>query len=361
MEKMMEREKIENSRGHKKSGKSGSVTAFGELMLRLAPEGYGRLVQARTFGATYGGAEANVAVSLANFGLDAGFVTKQPANELGQAALNALRQFGVDTSGIARGGSRIGIYFLEKGASQRPSKVIYDREGSAIARADSADFKWAALLAGRSWLHLTGITPALGPGPRALCFEAAKAAKDLGLTVSLDLNYRRNLWTAEEAGAVLGELASLADIGMANEEDPAALFNIRAGDSDPAFGKINPDSYQEAAKELARRFGWEQTAITLRTSLSASDNIWAAGLYTRGRWLLSRSYPVRIVDRVGAGDSFAAGLIYGNIQGFPPQETLEFAVAASCLKHTIQGDFNMVSLEEAMKLAQGQGAGRVQR
>jgi 2-dehydro-3-deoxygluconokinase len=345
----------------KKTEKSGKVTAFGELMLRLAPEGYSRFVQAGVFSAVYGGAEANTAVSLANLGLDAAFVTKLPAHELGQAAVNALRRFGVDTKGIVRGGGRLGVYFVEKGASQRPSKVIYDRAASAFAEAAPSDFPWPALLAGRDWLHLTGITPALGSGPRKMCFEAAETAKELGLTVSLDLNYRRNLWNQTEAGAVLAELAAYADIGIANEEDPSALFHIHARGCDPAAGKIHPEAYREAAAEMAGRFGWRQTAITLRSSLSASDNLWAAGLYAQGQWFVSRSYPVHIVDRVGAGDSFAAGLIYGTIQGFPPDAALEFAAAAGCLKHTVEGDFNMVSKEEVLRLAQGDSAGRVQR
>ncbi|MDR2495218.1 MAG: sugar kinase [Spirochaetaceae bacterium] len=347
--------------GTEKQKTAEKVVAFGELMLRLAPPGYGRFVQARSFRASYGGSEANTAVSLAGFGLDAAFVTKIPENELGQAAINELRAFGVDTSDVVRGGERLGIYFLEKGASQRPSKVIYDRAGSAIAGALPSDFPWRRILAGAKWLHLSGITPALGPGPRAACLEAAETAKELGLTVSLDLNYRRNLWPPEEAGAFLARLAPYADVGIANEEDAAVLFGIRAQGSDPSSGTIRAESYRTVAEALAARFGWSLTAVTLRSSLSASDNLWAAGLYADGVWRVSASYPIRIVDRVGAGDSFGAGLIYGTIRGYAMPETLEFAVAASCLKHTIEGDFNLVSVEEVRHLAAGDRSGRVRR
>jgi 2-dehydro-3-deoxygluconokinase len=339
----------------------GKIVTFGEIMLRLAPEGYYRFVQARSFGAVYGGGEANAAISLANFGLDSLFVTKLPKHEIGQAALNTLRQFGVDTSRIVRGGSRVGIYFLEKGASQRPSKVIYDRAGSSIAAAVPGDFDWDSILEGASWFHFTGITPALGDSAAEITLAAVQAAKAKGLTVSCDLNYRKNLWSREKAAEVMGKLVKYVDVCIANEEDAADVFGVKAGGSDVAAGKINREGYQETAKTLTDRFGFKKTAITLRESLSASDNNWAAMLYDGGSFYFSKKYPVRIVDRVGGGDSFGAGLIYGLVKGLPPQETLEFAAAASCLKHSIEGDYNLVSVEEVQKLSGGDASGRVQR
>jgi 2-dehydro-3-deoxygluconokinase len=330
-------------------------------MLRLAPEGYYRFAQAQNYGATYGGGEANVAVSLANFGADVAFVTKLPKHEIGQAGVNSLRQFGVDTSRIVRGGNRVGIYFLEKGASQRPSKVIYDRSGSAIATAEPKDFDWNAIFEGASWFHFTGITPALGDNVAAITLEACKTAKAKGLTVSCDLNYRKNLWSREKAGEVMGSLMPFVDVCIANEEDASDVFGIHARNSDVNTGKINREGYEEVAKALTEKFGFKKVAITLRESISANDNNWAAMYYIEGKSYYSKKYAVRIVDRVGGGDSFGAGLIYGTLQGFPPQDTLEFAVAASCLKHSIEGDFNQVSLDEVQKLAGGDGSGRVQR
>jgi 2-dehydro-3-deoxygluconokinase len=343
------------------------VITFGEIMLRLAPEGSYRFVQADTYGTTYGGGEANVAVSLANFGLDAAFVTKLPKHEIGQAAVNSLRRFGVDTSRIVRGGDRVGIYFLEKGASQRPSKVIYDRAHSAIAEAASGDFDWPAIFKGSpggnpaSWFHFTGITPALSDSAAAICLDACRAAKAEGLTVSCDLNYRKNLWSREKAGQVMGQLMEFVDICIANEEDAADVFGIRAANSDVTAGQINTEGYKEVAAALVKRFGFKQAAITLRESISANDNNWAAMLYDGGEYYFSRKYSVHIVDRVGGGDSFGAGLIYGSLEGMPPRERLEFAVASSCLKHTIEGDFNTVSVDEVKKLAGGDASGRVQR
>ncbi|MDR2471038.1 MAG: sugar kinase [Treponema sp.] len=337
------------------------VITFGEIMLRLAPEGYYRFVQAASYGATYGGGEANVAVSLAGFGIPAAFVTKLPAHEIGQAAVNKLREFGVDTSLIVRGGSRVGIYFLEKGASQRPSKVVYDRAHSAIAEAQSGDFNWPVIFKDASWFHFTGITPALSDNAAALCFEASKAARAAGLRVSCDLNYRKNLWTREKAGEVMGRLMEYVDLCIANEEDAADVFGIKAGSSDVTGGKISHEGYREVAAALIKRFGFKEAAITLRESLSANDNNWAAMLCGGTDCYFSKKYPVHIVDRVGGGDSFGAGLIYGALRKMPPQERLEFAVAASCLKHSIEGDFNLVSAEEVQKLAGGDGSGRVQR
>ncbi|MDR1913459.1 MAG: sugar kinase [Clostridiales bacterium] len=337
------------------------VVTFGEIMLRLAPDGYYRFLQARSFGATYGGGEANAAVSLANYGLEAAFVTKLPKHEIGQAAVNFLRQFGVDTSGIARGGNRVGIYFLEKGASQRPSKVIYDRAGSSIATAAPEDFDWEAIFEGVDWFHFTGITPALGENVALICLKAVKIAKDKNITVSCDLNYRKNLWSRDAAAQTMGQLMEYVDVCIANEEDAADVFDIHAADTDVTTGKVNHEGYIQVAKQLTERFGFKRVAITLRESLSASDNNWAGMLYTEGKAYFSKKYPVRIVDRVGGGDSFGGGLIYASLQNFEPKQAIEFAVAASCLKHSVEGDFNMVSVDEVNKLAGGDASGRVQR
>ena len=339
----------------------GKVITFGEIMLRLAPEGYYRFAQAQSYGATFGGGEANVAVSLANFGVDAAFVTKLPKHEIGQAAVNSLRQFGVDTSKIARGGDRVGIYFLEKGASQRPSKVIYDRAGSAIATAAAADFDWAKIFDGAKWFHFTGITPALSDSAAAVTLDALKAAREKGVAVSCDLNYRKNLWSKEKAGEVMAGLMPYVDLCIANEEDSADVFGIHAKNTDITSGAISRDGYKEVAKALIDRFGFKKVAITLRESISANDNNWAAMYCQDGEFYFSKKYAMHIVDRVGGGDSFGAGLIYSNLQGFGPQESVEFAVAASCLKHSIEGDFNQVSVDEVKKLAGGDASGRVQR
>lgn len=330
-------------------------------MLRLAPEGYYRFAQAETFGATFGGGEANVAVSLANYGLDAAFVTKLPTHEIGQMAVNSLRRYGVDTSYITRGGDRVGIYYLEKGASQRPSKVIYDRAYSAIALASKEDFDWEKIFDGAEWFHFTGITPALGDNVAEICLEAVKAAKKLGLKVSCDLNYRKKLWTREKAGKVMAELMPYVDVCIANEEDASDVFGIKAENTDIEGGKIDGEGYKEVAKKLKERFGFSYVAITLRSSISANDNDWAAMLYDGKDCYFSRKYHMHIVDRVGGGDSFGAGLIYAMLDGKDAQGIIEFAVAASCLKHSIEGDYNMVSVAEVESLAGGNASGRVQR
>lgn len=337
------------------------VITFGELMLRLAPEGYYRFVQAESYGATYGGGEANVAVSLANYGLEAAFVSKMPKHEIGQAGINALRRYGVDTSLIVRGGQRVGIYYLEKGASQRPSKVIYDRANSAVALSKKEDYNWDKIFKGADWFHFTGITPALGGELPEICLEACKAAKNIGLLVSCDLNYRKKLWSHEQAGKVMGELCKYVDVCIANEEDAGDVFGIKAENTDITGGKLNREGYKSVARQLAERFGFKKVAITLRTSLSANDNRWAAMLYDGKDYCFSKEYLMHIVDRVGGGDSFGGGLIYACLNGFNSQDTIEFAAAASCLKHSIEGDFNQVSAEEVLKLAQGDGSGRVQR
>lgn len=335
------------------------IVTFGELMLRLAPEGYLRFVQADTLGATFGGGEANVAVSLAGFGEDACFVTKLPAHEIGQAAVNSLRKYGVDTSFIVRGGKRVGIYYLEKGASQRASKVIYDRAGSSVAEASAKDFEWEYILEDAKWFHFTGITPALSDGLAAITKAALIAAKEKGITVSCDLNYRKALWTTEKANAVMSELMPYVDVLIANEEDSEKVFGIKS-DCDITGGDVSAEGNRSVARQLTERFGFKLVAITLRGSLSASDNRWAAMLYDGKDFFDSKEYMIHIVDRVGGGDSFAAGLIYG-LTNFDKQGAIEFAAAASCLKHTIEGDFNLVSVDEVQKLAGGDGSGRVAR
>lgn len=337
------------------------IVTFGEIMLRLAPEGYYRFVQAQSYGATFGGGEANVAVSLANYGMDVAFVTKLPKHEIGQAGINSLRQYGVDTDKIVRGGDRVGIYFLEKGASQRPSKVIYDRANSAIAQATLEDFDWDAIFEGVEWFHFTGITPALSDNMAQICMEACQKAKEKGITISCDLNYRNKLWSKEKAGQVMSQLCKYVDVCIANEEDASDVFGIKAADTDVTKGEVNHDGYKEVARALAERFDFKKVAITLRTSLSANDNLWAAMLYENGEYYFSKQYKMHIVDRVGGGDSFGGGLIYASIQNYSPQQTIEFAVAASCLKHSVEGDFNLMSVEEVTKLAGGDASGRVQR
>ena len=337
------------------------IVTFGEIMLRLAPQGYTRFVQADSYGASYGGGEANVAVSLANFGMNCAFVSKVPKHEIGQAAVNRLREFGVDTSCIVRGGNRIGIYYLEKGASQRPSKVIYDRAHSAIAEAEPADFDWKHIFKNACWFHFTGISPALSDSTAVITADACKAAKDTGLTVSCDLNYRKNLWPREKAAAVMGSLMPYVDLCIANEEDASDVFGIHAADTDISTGQINRSGYEQVAAALTERFAFKQVAITLRESISANDNNWSAMLYSDGNACFSKKYAMHIVDRVGGGDSFGAGLIYAMLNSMSAQEALEFAVAASCLKHSIEGDFNQVSVDEIQKLAKGDASGRVQR
>ena len=340
---------------------SNKIITFGELMLRLAPEGYLRFVQSDKFEATFGGAEANVAVSLANYGEDVAFVTKLPAHEIGQMAVNSLRKFGVDTNKIVRGGNRVGIYYCEKGASQRPSKVIYDRAGSAIAEAVPADFDWKSILEGAKWFHVTGITPALSENAAQITIGACKAAKELGITVSTDLNYRKKLWTKDEARKTMTEVCKYVDYCIANEEDAKDVFGIEADNTDIESGKLNREGYISVAKKLTEAFGFKGVAITLRESLSANDYNWSDMLYTNGEAVFSKKYAMHIVDRVGGGDSFGGGLIYSLLNGYEPQKAIEFAVAASCLKHSIEGDYNMVTVDEVEKLAGGDASGRVQR
>lgn len=337
------------------------VITFGEIMMRLNPEGYRRFVQADRFETSYAGGEANVAVGLAQFGMDAAFVSKVPAHEIGQCAVNELRRFGVDTSLILRGGDRLGLYYVEKGASQRASKVIYDRADSAIAKAAVSEFDWDAIFENVAWFHWTGITPALGGELPEICLEACKAAKAHGVTISCDLNFRKKLWTSAQANAVMSKLMPYVDVCIANEEDAKDVFGIAASGTDIAAGKLSREGYRSVAEQLCARFGFKAVAITLRGSISASDNDWAAMLYTGGETYFSPTYHIRIVDRVGGGDSFGAGLIYAMLNGKAPQDTVNFAVAASCLKHSIEHDFDLVSVSEVEALAAGNASGRVQR
>ena len=336
---------------------------FGEIMMRLNPEGYLRFVQADKFEASYAGGEANVAVSLANYGLDAAFVTKLPDNPLGCAARNEVRRFGVDTSGLVWGGPRLGLYFVEKGASQRGSKVVYDRAGSSIALAKRGDFDWKRIFRGATWFHFTGITPALGGECPAICLDALKYCKAHKITVSCDLNYRGKLWTKAEAGKCMARLVPYVDVLIANEADAADVFGIVGKGSDVESGKLDKDGYVSVAEQLVRRFGCKQVAITLRTSLSAFDNKWAGMLYDAKAKtaFFSKEYALHIVDRVGGGDSFGGGLIYALASKKRPQAAIDFAVAASALKHSIEHDFNQVTVAEVEALAGGNGTGRVQR
>lgn len=337
------------------------IITFGEIMLRLNPEGYTRFVQADRFEASYAGGEANVAVSLANYGMDAAFVSKVPAHEIGQSAVNALRKYGVDTSCMLRGGERLGIYFVEKGASQRASKVIYDRANSAVALSRTEEYDWDKIFEGADWFHWTGITPALGGELPQICLAACKAAKERGVKISCDLNYRKKLWTSEKAGKIMAQLMPYVDVCIANEEDAKDVFGIEAVNTDINAGKLDHSGYVSVAKQLCDRFGFEKVAITLRGSVSANDNDWAAMLYWDGEAYFSPTYRIHIVDRVGGGDSFGGGLIYALLSGKSPQDTINFAVAASCLKHSIEQDFNLVSVQEVEALAGGNASGRVQR
>lgn len=339
------------------------TVTFGEIMLRLAPPGFERFLQTPRFDATFGGGEANVAVALASFGLPAAYVTALPENPIGDAAIAELRRFGVDTSKIIRRKGRIGIYYLEAGANQRASKVIYDRDNSVIALAKPGDFDWEAIFEGAGWFHVTGITPAISASAAALAQESVKKAREKGVTVSCDLNYRKNLWKwGRSASEVMREMMPFVDVAIANEEDVQMALGIQA-DVDVHSGELDRAQYEKLAGKVMSAYpNLQAIAITLRESRSASHNGWSACLQDRERFVLSRHYEItHIVDRVGGGDSFAGGLIYGLLTLGGKQEALEFAVAASCLKHSILGDFNRLSAEEVNALIKGGGSGRVQR
>lgn len=330
-------------------------------MLRLSPEGFNRFVQAEKFNVHYGGSEANVAFSLANYGMSPTFVTKLPDNEIGQSAFNKLRQFGIDTCNIIKEGNRLGIYYLEKGASQRPSKVIYDRANSAMAESKIYDFNWDEIFKDAKWFHFSGITPALSDNLSEICLMACKKAKENDVTVSCDLNYRAKLWSQDKANEVMSKIMKYVDVCIANEEDIEKVFGIKADNTDVEKGQLDYDSYKVVADELLSKFNLSKIACTLRTSISASDNRWTSMLYDGEEFYQAREYEVHIVDRVGGGDSFVAGLIYGFLNNLSNEESLEFATAASCLKHSIEGDFNLVTVEEVKSLVSGNASGRVQR
>lgn len=339
------------------------IITFGEIMMRLDPVGYRRFIQADSFEVTFSGAEANVAVSLANYGMDAAFVCKVPAHEIGQACVNSLRRYGVDTKFVLRGGPRLGVYYCEKGASQRGSKVIYDRAGSSVALSKAEEYDWDAIFDGADWFHWTGITPALGGELPAICLEACKKAHEKGITVSCDLNYRKKLWTTAEAQECMSKLVPYVDVCIANEEDAKDVFGIEAEGTDVEAGKLNKEGYVSVARQLADTFGFKKVAFTLRGSISASVNDWAGMLYDHAsdKAVFSKNYRIQLVDRVGGGDSFGGGLIYAMLDGRDDQGAIEFAVAASCLKQCIEKDFNQVSVAEVEALAGGSGSGRVQR
>ena len=340
------------------------VVTFGEIMLRLASADGVRLASARTLDATYGGGEANVAISLARMGVDAAFVTALPENDLGDAARDFLAGHGVGVAGITTRPGRLGIYFLEPGASQRPSRVLYDRSESSFVQSGPTDFAWESLLAGVAWFHTTGITPALSASAAESAIAAARAARAAGATVSVDLNYRAKLWNwGRPAGDVMADLVAEADVLIGNEEDAEKVFGIHAPGSSVADGTVDAAGYAAVASQLAERFLRLHTiAFTQRGSTSASENTWSGVLWTRDDFHVARSYRIApIVDRVGSGDAFAAGLIYAILDGRAPDAALEFAVAASCLKHTIRGDVNQVSVAEVDALVRGSGSGRVER
>lgn len=341
-----------------------NIVTFGEIMLRLAPPGFLRFTQASSFDVIYGGGEANVAVSCANYGLPVEYVTRLPANDIGDACLNFIRQYGVGTQHIVRGGDRLGIYFLENGAVSRGSKVIYDRANSALATIQPGMIDWESVFADAMWFHWTGITPAISEGAAAVCLEAVKTAKEMGLVVSCDLNYRSKLWKwGKTPGEVMPELVKYSDVAIGNEEDAAKVFGIHAPETDVTSGEIEADAYTFVCEKLKEQFPNLNTiAITLRGSLSASHNTWSAVLWYKNKMYTAPSYDiVPIVDRVGGGDSFMGGLIYGLLNYEDKQNAINFAVAASCLKHTIYGDFNLVSVDEVKKLMGGDASGRVSR
>lgn len=339
------------------------VLSFGEILLRLAAPGYTRLLQKDSLEVSFCGGEANVAVSLAIFGLESSFLTKLPDNDIGRAATNSMRYFGVDTSKIVYGQGRMGTYYLEKGASQRPSKVIYDREYSAIALAERDSFDWDKIFEGVDWFHWTGINPALSDNLADICLDACMEAKKRNIRISCDLNYRKNLWSQEKAQAVMTRLVPYVDVCIANEEDAQKVLGIKADNNDVESGKLNKVGYQAVAEKISEQYGCDYVAFTLRESYSASRNGWSAMLFEKAsqQAYFSREYDIQIVDRVGGGDSFTAGIIYSLITGKGNQETVDFAAASSCLKHTIEGDFNRTSVEEVENLLKNGGNGRVQR
>lgn len=337
------------------------IVGFGDYIVRLNPEGYLRFIQADKFVVNYTGAEANVCVSLSMLGADSEFVTKLPDNAIAHVSLATLKKFGVRTDHIAFGGERMGLYYCEKGASQRPSKIVYDRKFTSFADCRYEDFDWDAIFEGASFFHITGITPAISKTLPEVCIKACEKAKSMGLTISCDLNYRKNLWTEAEARACMSQIMKYVDILVANEEDADKVLGIKAKGSDVEHGQFERESYVDVAQQICKTYGTKMVAVTLRRSISASENEWSGMLYTGGKPYYSKKYMIHLVDRVGGGDSFTAGLLYSLANGYEPQHTIEFAAAASCLKQTMELDFNLASADEVERLVQGDASGRVQR
>ncbi|WP_374165788.1 PfkB family carbohydrate kinase [Arcticibacter sp. MXS-1] len=340
---------------------SKKVVTLGEIMMRLSTPGFERFVQSDSFDVTYGGGEANVAVAVSNYGLNGVFVSKVPDNALGQAAINHIRRYGVDTQFVARGGKRLGIYFLETGASMRASQVIYDRADASIADVDVSEFDFDKIFEGADWFHTTGITPALSDKAATLTEAALKAAKAKGITTSIDLNYRKKLWSKEKAREVMSNLCQYVDVCIGNEEDAETTLGFKSAGTDITKGELNLAGYKDVFQQMKEKFGFKYIASTLRESHSASDNGWSALVYDGNEFYQTKKYEVRIVDRVGSGDSFASGFIYGLVTGMPMGEAAEFGVGASALKHTIPGDLNHATLSEVQTLIKGDASGRVQR
>lgn len=339
------------------------VLSFGEILLRLASPGYTKLFQKDSLDATFCGGEANVAVSLANFGIQSEFLTVVPDNDVGHASLNSLRYFGVDTSKTFFKNGRMGLYYLERGASQRPSKVIYDRAYSSISLVEPTDFDWEALFDGVTWFHWTGIDPALSDNMAQICEQACKKAREKGIAISCDLNFRKNLWSSEKAQKVMSNLVRYVDVCIANEEDADKVLGIKAPNNNVESGKLNKNGYEYVAKKICERYGCRKVAVTLRESINASRNGWSGMIYdaTACTANYSTHYDIDVVDRVGGGDSFAGAMIYSLITGKDDKSAIEFAVAASCLKHSIEGDYNRVTVSDVESLIKDGGNGRVQR
>lgn len=340
---------------------SKKVVTLGEIMMRLTTPDFKRFVQADSFDITYGGGEANVATALCNYGLNGVFVSKVPDTAIGQAAINHLRRYGVDTQFMARGGERLGIYFLEIGASMRASQVIYDRAHASITDADISEFDFDKIFEGADWFHTTGITPALSDKAAALTEAALKAARERGITTSIDLNYRKKLWSKEKAREVMSKLCQYVDVCVGNEEDANDMLGFVSTGTDVTKGELNLDGFKDVCKQMKEKFDFKYIASTLRESHSASDNGWSALVYDGSEFYHTKEYEVRIVDRVGSGDSFASGFIYGLVTGKTMQDAADFGVAASALKHTIPGDLNHATLSDVENLIKGDGSGRVQR
>ena len=359
------KQEVDNSKAVTQDTKHGcrmkKVVGFGDYILRLNPLGFLKFIQSPNWEANFTGAEANVCVSLSNMGVKTDFVTKLPENEIARCAISSLDKYRVGTENIARGGDRIGLFYVEKGASQRPSRVIYDRMNSSFIQSTSKDYDWDKIFADAGYFHFTGITPALDPNVASLCEEALKKAKEHGLSVSCDLNYRKNLWTTEQAKATMEKLLAYVDVLIANEEDAEKVLGISAPDSDVIHGKLSRDGYIYVAEQISKKYGIKKVAITLRKSISASDNNWSGLLYTDGQAYFSKEYNIHLVDRVGGGDSFGAGLIYATGHGFSNKDCIEFAVAASCLKQTMEWDVNLATVDEILSLMGGDSSGRVQR